>query len=65
MSEPAFTLGDRQALIAAHPLECHDPQAWLHNGFALLQTCSQPGYQFAGPTQNCQHRPAPPSGPLG
>lgn len=46
MSHQAYTRGDWQALIAAHPLESHDPQAWLHYGVALLQTI-QPGQNAA------------------
>jgi hypothetical protein len=42
MGNQASSLGDWQAVIAAHPLESHDPQAWLHYGVALLQTI-QPG----------------------
>ena len=42
MSREAFERGDWQAVIAAHPLESHDPQEWLRYGVALLQTI-QPG----------------------
>ncbi len=42
MINESSTLGDWQAVIAAHPLESHDPQAWLDYGVALLQTI-QPG----------------------
>jgi hypothetical protein len=42
MSREAFEQGDWPAVIAAHPLESHDPQEWLRYGIALLQTI-QPG----------------------
>ena len=42
MSKKANLLGDWQAVIDAHPLETHDPQAWLDYGVALLQMI-QPG----------------------
>jgi hypothetical protein len=42
MSREAFEKGDWPELIAAHPLETHDPQEWLRYGVALLQTM-QPG----------------------
>ena len=42
MSREAFERGDWQTVIAAHPLESHDPQEWLRYGVALLQTI-QPG----------------------
>ena len=38
MSREAFERDDWKAVIEAHPLESHDPQAWLHYGVALLQT---------------------------
>ena len=38
MTQAAFERGDWQAVIEAHPLESHDPQAWLRYGVALLQT---------------------------
>jgi hypothetical protein len=34
--------GDWQCVIAAHPLESHDPEEWLRYGVALLQTI-EPG----------------------
>jgi hypothetical protein len=46
MGNQASSLGDWQAVIAAHPLESHDPQAWLQYGVALLQTI-QPGLDAA------------------
>ena len=42
MTQLAFERGDWQAVIAAHPLESHDPQEWLRYGVALLQTI-EPG----------------------
>jgi hypothetical protein len=42
MSQQLFDQGDWQAVIAAHPLESHDPQEWLRYGVALLQTI-EPG----------------------
>ena len=42
MSKKASLLSDWQAVIDAHPLETHDPQAWLDYGVALLQMI-QPG----------------------
>jgi len=42
VSSEAFQLDDWQAVIEAHPLESHDPQAWLRYGMALLQTI-EPG----------------------
>jgi hypothetical protein len=38
MTREAYQRGDWQAVIAAHPLESHDPQEWLRYGVALLQT---------------------------
>ena len=38
MTNEAFKQGDWQAVIAAHPLESHDPEEWLRFGVALLQT---------------------------
>ena len=38
MTREAYQRGDWQAVIAAHPLESHDPEAWLRYGVALLQT---------------------------
>jgi len=46
MSDEALPLGDWQAVIDAHALESHDPQAWLHYGLSLLQTI-QPGLDAA------------------
>lgn len=42
MTLEAFRRGDWQAVIAAHPLESHDPAEWLRYGVALLQTI-EPG----------------------
>jgi hypothetical protein len=42
MSQQLFDQGNWQAVIAAHPLESHDPQEWLRYGVALLQTM-EPG----------------------
>ena len=42
MTQHLFDQGDWQAVIAAHPLESHDPQEWLRYGVALLQTM-EPG----------------------
>jgi hypothetical protein len=42
MTQQLFDQGDWQAVIAAHPLESHDPQEWLRYGVALLQTM-EPG----------------------
>ena len=42
MTQQAFEQGNWQAVIAAHPLESHDPQEWLRYGVALLQTI-EPG----------------------
>jgi len=42
MSQTAYEQGDWKAVIDHHPLESHDPQAWLRYGAALLQTV-QPG----------------------
>jgi hypothetical protein len=42
MTQQALDRGDWQAVIAAHPLESHDPQEWLRYGVALLQTI-EPG----------------------
>jgi hypothetical protein len=38
MTREAFEAGDWTAVIAAHPLESHDPEEWLRYGVALLQT---------------------------
>jgi len=38
MTREALERGDWVAVIAAHPLESHDPQEWLRYGVALLQT---------------------------
>ena len=38
MTQHLFDQCDWQAVIAAHPLESHDPQEWLRYGVALLQT---------------------------
>jgi len=42
MTQHLFDQGDWQAVIAAHPLESHDPQEWLRYGVSLLQTM-EPG----------------------
>ena len=42
MTAESLVQGDWQAVIDAHRLESHDPQAWLRYGVALLQTL-QPG----------------------
>jgi hypothetical protein len=44
MTQQAFEQGDWQAVIAAHPLESHDPAEWMRYGVALLQTI-EPGPQ--------------------
>jgi hypothetical protein len=38
MTREAFQRHDWAAVIAAHPLESHDPEEWLRYGVALLQT---------------------------
>ena len=37
MSEQSGMQDDWAAVIAAHPLESHDPAAWLRYGVALCQ----------------------------
>ncbi len=37
MGEPAGRDAEWQAVIAAHPLESHDPAEWLRYGVALTQ----------------------------
>ena len=44
MTQAAFERGDWAAVIAAHPLESHDPAEWLRYGAALLHTI-EPGPQ--------------------
>ena len=38
MTSEAYQRHDWAAVIAAHPLESHDPEEWLRYGVALLQT---------------------------
>lgn len=52
MSREAFERGDWQAVIEAHPLESHDPAAWLRYGAALLHTIEP------GPEQGRQQQQA-------
>ena len=44
MTQAAFEQYDWQAVIAAHPLESHDPAEWLRYGVSLVQTI-EPGPQ--------------------
>ena len=52
MTQAAFEQHDWQAVIAAHPLESHDPAEWLRYGVALLQTIDP------GPQQGKQQQQA-------
>ncbi len=52
MTQAAFEQHDWQAVIAAHPLESHDPAEWLRYGVALLQTLEP------GPEQGRQQQQA-------
>ncbi|MCP9817465.1 hypothetical protein KBY76_12470 [Synechococcus sp. GreenBA-s] len=52
MTQQAFEQADWEAVIAAHPLESHDPAEWLRYGVALLHTIE------SGPEQGRQQQQA-------